>query len=138
MAEEEEKAEEKTEEKPAKEKPIEREKEPVQITSGTNLFSDKEEAVPKKKKSGWFQKIPKGIFLTPGGMIILFVVLIVELLGVLIPIPIIGFIIQLPFVILLYILLMTIAKVSFKSLIIVPVIELFFPFLPTWIIRLLL
>ena len=94
-------------------------------------------SVPKKK-GGWFQKIPSEIFLTPGGMVILFVVIIVEILGILIPIPIIGFLIQLPFVILLYILLITVAKVSFKSLIIVPIIELFLPFLPTWIIRILL
>jgi len=97
-----------------------------------------EKAPVPKKKGGWFQKIPKDIFLTPGGMVILFVVVIVEILGVLIPIPIIGFIIQLPFVILLYILLITVAKVSFKSLIIVPIIEFFFPFLPTWIIRILM
>jgi len=98
---------------------------------------EKKESVPKKK-GGWFQKIPKEVFLSPGGMVILFVVIIVEVLGVLVPIPVIGFIIQLPFVILLYILLITVAKVSFKSLIIVPIIEFFFPFLPTWIIRILM
>lgn len=90
------------------------------------------------KKSGWFQKIPPDIFLSPGGMVIFFVVIFVEVLGILVPIPIIGFLVQLPFVIILYILLMTIGGLSFKSLIIVPVIEFFFPFLPTWIIRILL
>jgi hypothetical protein len=99
--------------------------------------TEKKTSAPKKK-GGWFQKIPREIFLSPGGMVILFIVIIIEILGVLIPIPVIGFIIQLPFVIILYILLITVAKVSFKSLIIVPIIEFFFPFLPTWIIRILM
>jgi len=90
------------------------------------------------KKGGWFQKIPSDVFLSPGGMVIFFLVIIIEILGVIVPIPIIGFLVQLPIVILLYILLMTIGGLSFKSLIIVPIVELFFPFLPTWIIRILM
>jgi len=95
-------------------------------------------APKEKKKGGWFQRVPKDILLSPGGITILFLVIIIETIGILIPIPIIGFIIQLPFVIFLYILLMTVAKLSFKSLIIVPIIEFFLPFLPTWLIRILL
>jgi len=90
------------------------------------------------KKGGWFAKIPADVLMSPGGIVIIFVALIVEALGLLVPIPIIGFLIQLPFVIVLYILLMTIGGMSFKSLIIVPIIELFFPFLPTWLIRILM
>lgn len=101
-------------------------------------FMAEAEAVKVKKKGGFFQKIPSDVFLSPGGIVILFTVIIVEILGIIVPIPIIGFLIQLPFVIILYILLMTIGGLSFKSLIMVPVIELFFPFLPTWIIRILI
>ena len=87
------------------------------------------------KKGGWFQKIPTDILLSPGGMVIVFVAIIVEVIGIIIPIPVIGFLIQLPLVIILYVLLMTVGGLSFKSLILVPIIELFFPFLPTWLVR---
>jgi hypothetical protein len=58
-----------------------------------------------KKKGGWFQKIPKDVLVSPGGIIIIFLVIIVETIGFLIPIPVISSIIQLPFEILLIILL---------------------------------
>jgi len=91
-------------------------------------------AVPKKK-GGWFQKVPTEILLTPGGIILIFFAFIIEIVGILIPIPIIGFIIELPLVIIFNILLITIAKVSIKSLIMPHIIEFFFPFLPTWLIK---
>ena len=94
--------------------------------------------IAAKKNSGWFQKIPKAVLLSPGGIIIIFLVIIVETIGVLIPIPVIGSIIKLPFEIILIILLITVAKVSVKSLILPYVIDFFLPFLPTWLIRILI
>lgn len=91
-----------------------------------------------KRKNSWFQKIPTHVLLSPAGMIIIFVVLIVEVIGVLIPIPIISTLFQFPFQVILIILLITIAKVSIKSLILPYVIDFFFPFLPVWIIRILM
>jgi len=91
-------------------------------------------SVPKKKK-GWFQKIPTDVLFSPGGIILIFFVIIVETIGFLVPIPILSSIIKLPFEIILIILLITVAKVSAKSLILPYVIDFFLPFLPTWIIR---
>lgn len=101
------------------------------------MSEEKQTIENSNKGSGWSKKIPPEILLSPGGMVIMLVVLIVEILGLIIPIPVIGFLIQLPFVIILYILLITIGKLPIKSLILTTIVEIFFPFLPTWIIRVL-
>ena len=90
-----------------------------------------------KKKGGWFQKIPSDILISPGGMVIMIVALLIEILGFILPFPILNLIVILPFQIIFYILLITVAKVSIKSLILPSVAEFFFPFLPIWMIKIL-
>ncbi len=90
-----------------------------------------------KKKGGWFQKIPTDILMSPAGMVIIFIALLIEIAGVIIPIPILNQIIILPLEIIFYVLLIMVAKVSVKSLILPSIAELFFPFLPIWMIKIL-
>jgi len=90
-----------------------------------------------KKKGGWFQKIPSDILLSPAGVVIMLIALLIEILGLIVPIPILNAIIVLPFQIIFYILLITVAKVSVKSLILPSIAEFFFPFLPIWAIKIL-
>ena len=91
----------------------------------------------QKKKGGWFQKIPADILLSPGGMVLIFLALIIEIIDW-IPLPLIDQIIELPLEIMFIVLFAVITKASFKSLIIpfiierVPVIS---DVLPTWLIR---
>ena len=90
-----------------------------------------------KKKSGWFQKIPKDILFSPGGILLIFFALFMEILDW-IPIPLFDQIWELPLEIIFMILLAIIAKVSFKSMIIPFIIEripVISDYLPTWIIR---
>jgi len=94
-----------------------------------------ETPVPKKK--GWFQKIPKDILLSPGGMVLIFFALFMEILDW-IPIPIFDQIWELPLEIVFVVLLSIIAKTSFKSAIIPLVIEripIISDVLPTWFLR---
>jgi hypothetical protein len=103
-------------------------------------MSEQDEEIKKppiKKKGGWFQKIPTDILMTPGGMVIMLVGFLIWITGIIIPIPILNQIIALPLEIIFYILLITVAKVSVKSLILPSVAELFFPFLPIWMIKIL-
>jgi hypothetical protein len=103
-------------------------------------MSEQDEEIKKppiKKKGGWFQKIPTDILMTPGGMVIMLVGFLIWITGIIIPIPILNQIIALPLEIIFYILLITVAKVSVKSLILPSVAELFLPFLPIWMIKIL-
>jgi len=91
-----------------------------------------------KKKGGWFQKIPSDVLLSPGGMILILVALLLELLD-LFPVPIIDQIWEAPLEIAFIILLVLIAKVPLKSLIVPFIIERIpgiSDLLPTWLIRL--
>ena len=95
-----------------------------------------ETPVPKKK-GGWFQKIPTDILLSPGGMVLIFFALIIEIIDW-IPLPIIDQIIELPLEIFFIVLLVVITKTSFKSLLIPFIIEripIISDILPTWLIR---
>ena len=90
-----------------------------------------------KKKGGWFQKIPTDILLSPGGMVLIFFALIIEIIDW-IPIPFIDQIIELPLEILFIIFFVVITKASFKSLIIPFIIEripVLSDILPTWLIK---
>ncbi|HUV81132.1 MAG TPA: hypothetical protein VMW21_01255 [Patescibacteria group bacterium] len=94
-------------------------------------------AVPKKK-GGWFQKIPRDILLSPGGMILLFLALLIEIIDLIIPFPLVEQIIELPLEILFIVLFLSITKVSFKSCAIPFLIEripLISDILPTWLLR---
>ena len=94
---------------------------------------------PAPKKGGWFKKIPAGVLLSPGGMVLIFFALIMELID-LIPIPFIDQLWELPLEIVFIVLLGVIAKVPLKTAVIpflverIPVIS---DILPTWVIRLL-
>lgn len=79
-------------------------------------------AIPKKKK-GWFQKIPTNVLLSPGGMVLILLATIMELVD-LIPIPFIDQLWEIPFEILFIVFFLAIVKdVSFKSLIIPIIVE---------------
>ena len=100
------------------------EKKPVKVT------------VPQKK-GGWFQKIPPDIILSPGGIILIFLAIIIEIVDW-IPVPVIDQIIELPLEIFFIVFFVIITKASFKSLIIPFVIERIpgvSDILPTWLIR---
>jgi len=131
MPEEEEKTEEKPEEKKPEEKKPEEEKpeeeKPEKVT------------VPKKK-GGWFQKIPTGVLLSPGGMVLIFFALVMEIID-LIPLPIVDQLWELPFEIVFIALLVIIAKVPLKTSLIPFLIEripIISDVLPTWVIRMLM
>ena len=110
-------------------------------TLSTQTTPEEKEAIkaPASKKKGWFQKIPAGVLLSPGGMILIFFALVMEIVD-LIPIPIIDQLWELPFEIVFILLLSLIAKTPLKTAIIpflverIPVIS---DILPTWVIRLL-
>lgn len=94
-------------------------------------------ATEKITKGGWFQKVPREILFSPGGVILIFLALIIEAID-LIPIPLLDQIIELPLEIIFLVLFVIIVKPSFKSLIIpffierIPVIN---DILPTWLIK---
>jgi len=95
---------------------------------------------PVKKKGGWFQKIPADVLLSPGGLILIFLALIIEIIDW-IPLPLIDQIIELPLEIFFIVLLVIITKTSFKSLIIPFIIEripILSDILPTWLIRMIM
>ncbi len=90
-----------------------------------------------KKKGGWFQKIPTDVLLSPGGIILIFFAIFMEILDW-IPIPVVDQLWELPFEIVFMILLAIIAKVSFKGMIIPFLIEripALSDIIPTWFIR---
>lgn len=102
-----------------------------------------EPAKPKKRKGGFFQKIPEGFLFSPGGVILVFTAIAFEISDFLIPdwliasiliSSIIEIIPDLIFAFLLYV----IAGISFKASIIpflierIPIIN---EILPTWVIR---
>lgn len=100
--------------------------------------------VSKEKKvlpgGKWFRKIPKDILLSPGGIILIFFALIMEIVDLLIPAHlldslVIELMIELPFCLMLSI----IAKIPFTSQIIPLLIEripIISDVIPTWLIRL--
>ncbi|MGB9743557.1 MAG: hypothetical protein ACPLW9_02505 [Minisyncoccales bacterium] len=103
--------------------------------------------VPAKKakagrKGGWFQKIPSEVLLSPGGVILIFLALILEAVDLILP-PVyyLDQIIEIILEIFFMFFLVVIAEVPIKSLIIpflierIPVIS---DILPTWLIRLLM
>ena len=92
----------------------------------------------KPKGKGFFQKIQPELLLSPGGVLIIFLTILIEIIGIIIPIPIIGSLIQFPFQVLLIILLITVAKVSIKSMIIPYIVDFLFPAFPSWAVTLLI
>ncbi len=100
--------------------------------SGENKVNVKE-----KKKSGWFQKIPSEILLSPGGVFLVIFALIMEIIDI-IPVPFVDQLWEIPMEIIFMILLVAIAKVPLKSLIIPFLIEripIVSDIVPSWLIR---
>jgi hypothetical protein len=104
-----------------------------------NLGKEKPvKAIVPKKKGGWFQKIPTEILLSPGGMILIFFALIIEIIDW-IPLPFVDQIWELPLEIGFIVLLVIIVKdISWKSLVIPFIIERIpgiSDIVPTWLIK---
>ena len=92
----------------------------------------------QKPKGGWFQKIPRDILFSPGGMILIFFALITEIIDFLLPLPIIEYLIEIPLEIIFLVLLSIIAHYPFKAMVIPFIIEripIISDILPTWLIR---
>lgn len=96
-------------------------------------------AKPAPKKKGWFSKIPTNILFSPGGMVLVFFALLMEVLD-LIPIPIFDQLWELPLELLFIALLTIIAKVPIKASLIPFIVEripIINDIIPTWLIRML-
>ncbi|MDP2966979.1 MAG: hypothetical protein Q8N87_01030 [bacterium] len=95
-------------------------------------------AVVPKKKGGWFQKIPPEILLSPGGVVLVFFALIIEIVDW-IPLPVADQIWELPLEIGFIILLVIIVKdIDWKALVIPFIIERIpgiSDIVPTWLIK---
>ena len=92
---------------------------------------------PPKKKGKFFQRIPKELLFLPGGVILLFFALLIEIID-LIPIPILDQIIEIPLEVIFWIFFIMITKVPITNLIIPTLIEripLISDLLPTWFLR---
>ncbi len=92
-----------------------------------------------KKKGKWFGKIPTNVLLSPGGMVLIFFALIMEILDI-IPIPFADQLWELPLELIFIVLLTIIAKVPLKTSIIPFLIEripIVSDILPTWVIRMI-
>lgn len=116
-------------------------KRPLSLRDLPDSQAEKDPQVKKqKKKGGWLQKIPKEILFSPGGMILFFFALMIEIID-LIPLPFLDQIFELPLEITFLLLFAVIVKPSFKSMVIpflierVPIIN---DILPTWILKMLL
>jgi len=112
------------------------EKEPVEALAPEEKEPVK--AVVPKKKGGWFQKIPPEILLTPGGVILIFFALIIEIVDW-IPLPVADQLWELPLEIGFIVLLVIIVKdISWKALVIPFVVERIpgiSDIVPTWLIK---
>jgi len=91
----------------------------------------------REKKEKWFKKIPKELLFSPGGVMLLFFALLIEIID-LIPIPILDQIIEIPLEIIFGIFFVIITKVPITNLVIPALIEripIINDILPTWLLR---
>jgi hypothetical protein len=106
-----------------------------------NLLSQAKSSVTPQTatvKKSRLSKIPTEVLLSPGGIILIFFALVLELLD-LIPIPFLDQIWELPFELIFIFLLIIIAKVPIKSCLLPFIIErvpAINDILPTWLLRL--
>jgi hypothetical protein len=93
----------------------------------------------KKTPGKWFRKIPRDVIFSPGGAVLIFFAIIMELID-LIPLEVIdAFTWELILEIIFLVLLALIAKIPFQTMIIPIVIEripIISDILPTWVIKL--
>lgn len=98
--------------------------------------TEQKKAVPGGK---WFKKIPKEILLSPGGVILIFFAIMMEIADLLIPSSLVdSLLIELALEIPFCIMLSLIAKIPFTSQIIPLLIEripIISDIIPTWFIR---
>ncbi len=98
-------------------------------------------AVKKGKTLGkWFQKIPREILFSPGGIVLIVFALIMEILDW-IPIPIIDNLWELPLELIFIVFLAIIVKLPLQSMLIPFIIEripMVNDIVPTWFIRMFL
>jgi len=110
----------------------------------TEQPEEKKEVKPKKAQGKWFRKIPKEILFSPGGAILIFLAVIIEVSDFLITdflLPGASLTIEVIPDMFFGLCLMIIAHIPFQSLIIpfllerIPIIS---DIIPTWLIRLLM
>ncbi len=98
----------------------------------------KKNSTPKKGR--WFQKIPRNILFSPGGIILFLLAIIMELLDIF-PAPFVDQIWELPLEIVFMILMAIIVKLPLMNYLIPFLIEripVLSDILPTWVIRMLM
>ena len=88
----------------------------------------------KKKKGGWFQKIPTDVLLSPGGIILIFFALIMELLDLIPAFFIVELLLEVGFIVMLKLI---VKDMSLKAMVISFGIERldFLGILPTWALK---
>lgn len=94
--------------------------------------------IAKPKGSKWFRKVPREILLSPGGMVLIFLAALFEMID-LIPLPFLDQLWELPADLFFSIFLIIIAKLPVESVIIPFLIEripLISDITPTWLIKL--
>jgi len=92
-----------------------------------------------KKQSKWFKKIPPEVLGSPGGMILLLMAGVMEIID-LIPVPFIDNLWELPLEIIFMVLLATVAKLPLQSMVIPFIVEripIINDIIPTWLLRVL-
>jgi len=98
-----------------------------------------EPTAKKGKTPGkWFQKIPREIIFSPGGAVLIFLALIIEVIDW-IPVPGIDNVWELPLELIFIVFLAVIAKLPFQAMIIPFIIERIpgvNDVVPTWLLRL--
>jgi len=91
-------------------------------------------------KKGWWKKIPPDVLLSPGGIILIFLALIIELCDLILPgVAFLEYIIEIPLEIVFLFLLAKIADYPLKAMIVPFVIErvpILSDVLPTWFLKL--
>ncbi len=91
-----------------------------------------------KKKGGWFQKVPREVLISPGGMVLFFLAVLLEATDWLPLPPVLDQIIEIPLEVIFIVLFIIIAKPSIKSMVIPFIIERIpglSDILPTWVLK---
>lgn len=95
---------------------------------------------PASKKGGWWKKIPPDVLLSPGGMVLIALALIIEACDLLLPgVVLLEYLIEIPLEILFLFLLAKIADYPLKAMIVPFLIEripISSEVLPTWFLKL--
>jgi len=95
---------------------------------------------PVSKKRKWWKKIPPDLLLTPGGLILVVLALVIEICDLILPgVAILEYILEIPLELIFMFLLAKIADYPVKAMIIPFIIEripLLSDVLPTWFLKL--